>query len=225
MHGKSISSVLICIILLAPFSAFSQISQKYKDLSERLGYSGYETRKDLSPEEALALRNYKIGVGYNCIQSFLFESPGDKYGCYFLDQHDKPYRVQSDDGVRAVIKKIDAALMRSKPIPGGIYLFRGQSHSDDMGSVFTRKGYTSTSVSIHEARKFYRGSLLVIRIPKTGFPGMLMGEWEEEVLLPRNTTFMVIDIKQVHNENRILVEPCLDRCVPTAPAKGWENYQ
>jgi hypothetical protein len=223
MLGKSTFSVLICLILLTPFSAFSEITQKYKDLSERLGYSGYETRKDLSPEEALALHNYKIGTGYNCIQSFLFESTRDKNGCFFLDQYDKPHRVQSD-AVKAVIEKIDATLMRSKPIPGGLYLFRGQRQSYDIGSVFTRKGYTSTSASIDEARKFYSGSLLVIRVPKKGFPGMLMGEWEEEVLLPRNTTFMVIDIKQVNNENRILVEPCLDRCVPTGPTKGWENY-
>ncbi|MNT41710.1 ADP-ribosyltransferase exoenzyme [compost metagenome] len=111
------------------------------------------------------------------------------------------------------IGQIDSAIKKSKPLPANLLLYRGQDFEEfRVGGTFQRKGYTSTSVSLDEARKFDKGALLVIKIPQKGFPGILMGQWEEEVLLPRNTTFKVLKVQTTGDENLVYVEPCIGSC-------------
>ncbi|MGZ3797929.1 MAG: ADP-ribosyltransferase, partial [Pseudobdellovibrionaceae bacterium] len=120
----------------------------------------------------------------------------------------------------------------SPSLPGGLFLFRGQSDIQLVkGEIFERKEFTSTSLNPHEAEKFNRGALLYIRIPPRGYPGILTGKWEEEVLLPAGTRFLIVDRKS-NSEGllRILVEPCMETCrqpdtVLKEIGSGWTSLE
>lgn len=208
-------SLLIGISLMMPMLTFAEVSQSYFDLAKKVGYLDYADRMDLTPAEITALYNYKLGDGYHCIQGLLFGQPdNNSQTCYFASSpQGGTRRYAQPQDVRVTIGQIDSAMKKSKPLPANLLLYRGQDSEEfRVGGTFQRKGYTSTSVNLDEARKFDKGALLVIKIPQKGFPGILMGEWEEEVLLPRNTTFKILKIQNTNNEHFVYVEPCIGSC-------------
>ncbi|MGZ6472990.1 MAG: ADP-ribosyltransferase [Bdellovibrio sp.] len=215
--------------LVFSFSLFARgkYITSYSDFSRITKNTNFQFRQDFTAKEKTALANYKSTAVYDCIQGFLFEQDMlNKNECYVMDGTQKFHRARLSE-IFEIVSGIDSAITKSQKLPEGLYLFRGQEDLDESanGSVFLRKGYTSTSFNPHEAKKFYRGVILVIRIPKSGFRGIVMGPWEEEVLLPRNTAFLIVDTKIVNGEKRVLVEPCINgNCGRSEPTVNWENF-
>ncbi len=195
------------------------IATSYEDLAGQLGYFDFESRTDLSENERTALTAYKSGARYDCIQLYLFNSGAvDGFSCSYMSG-DPAKRIP------AIIAGSDSALARSKKLPGGLFLFRGQGKiTEEPGAVLQRKAYTSTSLSPGEARKFYKGALLAIKIPAGGSQGLLMTKWEEEVLLPRDARFLILDKKRVNGEDRVLAEVCGKTCEFTPPNDNWWDF-
>jgi len=190
----------------------------YDRLAGQPGYSDIDSRKDLTSAERAAFNTYKSSAFYDCIQRFLFTSGADTSFCSLM-------RGNVKDNIDRIKMDMDAVFRRSKLLPGGLYLFRGQNDlTENIGAIIERKGFTSTSLAPEEARKFYRGTMLVIGIPTGGHPGVLVSRWEKEVLLPANSRFIILDKQQVNGETRILLEACRTSCSPGPVPANWEQF-
>ncbi len=205
---------LVLLIHLFAVDAIAVTVTSYKHFSTSIGYQDYTTRTDLTESQKLALDNYKSTAVYELIQGYLVDSEKYKDESVFVINSQHKIEKRNSTILGEFSDEIQNAIYNSPILPGGLYLFRGQSDIQlGIGESFKRKGFTSTSLNPNEANKFNRGSLLYIRIPPNGFPGILTGRWEEEVLLPFGTTFLIIDRKMNENGNsRILVEPCFKKC-------------
>lgn len=195
----------------------------YEALAKKMGYFDFNSVKSLTEAEKTALQKYKISTNFECIQQYLF-TPESVEWAYCDLMTDRNPRAGDVTDIVNMIQELDSAFPKQARLPEGLLLFRGQGQPEFNRTVFTRSGYTSTSVDPNEALAFYKGAMLVIRIPKGGFPGLLMGAWEKEVLLPRNTSFVVIDTRIVKGQLRYLIEPCEGRCMPGLPYQDWEKF-
>lgn len=138
--------------------------------------------------------------------------------------------LRKDGKPTSTIKEIDAAIAKA-PAPKDLVVFRGQSgaYADKLatlreGDAFVQKGYSSTSAGDESA---FGGSVeMRITVPK-GHPAAAIPSHhphEREVLLPRNSKFVVTKSEKVPNKWGTLVHVLHVTVVPNneapAPTKG-----
>jgi len=107
--------------------------------------------------------------------------------------------------IKKTTKNIESALNKSI-VPDDVIAYRGISSkeivdelNDNMGKVFTEKGFASTSLDRSIAEQFTgwmtgEGALVRIRVPK-GLKGMYIGDREKELLLQKNKKYRIISKK------------------------------
>lgn len=214
--------IQITIAFVGPFAVCADI-YSYQALAQKMGYLDFRSLDTLTEAQKTALQNYKTSTTFECIQQYLFTPESVEWAyCDFISSRN--HRDGDVTDITNVIAEIDSTFQKPQRLPEGLLLFRGQTQPEIKKAAFIRLGYTSTSVDPNEALPFYKGAMLVIRIPKKGFPGLLMGNWEKEVLLPRNTSFVIVDTKTVNGQLRYLVEPCDVQCTPGLPHRDWEKF-
>lgn len=197
-------------------------SLSYAELGQAMGYSDFKNLNGLSASQRNILQNYKTSSAYECLKQFL-TTPKDVEWAFCDLMTNRPHQNGDTTDIENAIAEIDLAFEKSPRLPEGLILYRGQK-PPEYEDFINMPAYTSTSVDPNEALIFYKGAMLVIRIPKGGFPGLLMGAWEQEILLPRNTMFKILDTKTVNGQLRILVEPCEGQCQPSHPYPNWEKF-
>jgi hypothetical protein len=191
----------------------------YKELSEIVGYhdvwNAYQSNR-LSYDQVMALSSY---VSYDDpiypeINDYLrTRRAGELY--YFSDIKE----------LKKTIEHIDAGIKKLDSLPSNLLSFRGVSFQFrnnkcyDKNEVFIDRAFGSTSVK-HSVAESFSGSLsdeikssgVLYLYSNDRHPGILINPLEDEVLLPRNLTFKVMDRVDQGKVCRLLVQICIKEC-------------
>lgn len=117
------------------------------------------------------------------------------------------------DEIKKIVESVDKVFEHSK-IPETVTVYRGVPkkiadkiiHSD---RIFEDEGFVSTSYLKEKAELFGGSHILEIEVPagskaidmKTALPHARWEDWEEELLLPRNSRFEIVKIDE---ENKVI---------------------
>lgn len=117
------------------------------------------------------------------------------------------------DEIKKIVESVDKVFKHSK-IPETVTVYRGVPkkiadkiiHSD---RIFEDEGFVSTSYLKEKAELFGGSHILEIEVPagskaidmKTALPHARWEDWEEELLLPRNSRFEIVKIDE---ENKVI---------------------
>src|SRR5690606_16571358 len=109
----------------------------YNQFSTSIGYQGYSTRIDLTENQKIALDNYKSTAVYDLIQGYLNDSEKYLNQSVFVINSQHKIEKRNSTILGEFAKEIQSAIHMSPILPGGLYLFRGQSDVQlSIGEIF-----------------------------------------------------------------------------------------
>ena len=198
-------------------------------------------RGDLAPEEIRAVGAY-FNHDYAPINQFL--RTGDVENNPRWQSVYGKSKAQKIEDVKSYIPLIDRVIEKSRPVPGGVILFRTESHPLSRavaveGQVISNAGYTSTSIDAGMARKMARKIveemepdeqkaivIQAIKVPPGGLPAVYAPRLieafsmpgalsqEREVLLRRGLSFKVVKVEKLEYGAKELKDKGLPGAVP-----------
>ena len=219
------------IILLATLSFYLSIINanaivinngpifSYQELSKMVGYNDVweaHQAQRLSYGEAMALTSYVSydDAIYPEINEYLrFGKAEDLY--YF----------QSKDELLKTIEDMDSGIKKIAILPQNLMSFRGVSFKFrnnkcyQKNETFSDPAFVSTSVDLSVANSFsgalsdeIKSSGVLYLYSNDNHPGILINPLEDEVLLPRNLKFKVMDRVDQGKVCRLLIQICVKEC-------------
>ena len=191
----------------------------YKELSQIVGYEdvwkAYESQR-ISYDEVMALSSY---VSYDDpiypeINEYLRTGKADLL-----------YYFTNVDELKISISQMDSGIKKLAILPANLLSFRGVNfkfRNDKCykkGEIFNDPGFGSTSVNHSVAESFsgaiadnIKSSGVLYLYSNDRHPGILINSLEEEVLLPRNLKFKIMDRVDQGKVCRLLVQICVTEC-------------
>ncbi len=147
----------------------------------------------------------------------------------YLRYYPAPYEWTGTgpEAAKKIVKDLDQVIKKAPKIPADIMLFRGMTlgwrsnKSFEVSEEFTDKAYTSTSTTYKVAEYFATGvtsskqskkALMAIYFNGKKVSGLLINQREDEVIIPRNQTFKIMDLKTKNNYELYLVQACSKTC-------------
>lgn len=174
----------------------------FEELTNNFGYSRYEENSKLSEEQVLALGAY-IDNTYKVINRKLRENSD----------------IIEPKWINNVILNIDSAIEESQRIPKDAILFRGITLGFRNGAPYQKLeeifdlAYMSTSLNSNIAINFAdelseKGSQVLMIYSDRNFYGLPLTKFEEEILLPRGTRLLVMEVSKKDGISYALAQIC-----------------
>lgn len=195
---------------------YTQVNEYLRDGEEALR-KRFEKRFDKEVNESMSKRQNKDEPYF--LPEFLkkFLQVGETMEAVSLKELDARARQSSIDKdiaeIVKIIKGVDKVFENSR-IPESTTVYRGVSEDIaqrvvDSGEAFKDKGFISTSYYKNRAKLFGGSHILEIEVPKeskaidmkTALPHAGWKDWEDELLIPRDSKFEVISYDQ---QNKIV---------------------
>lgn len=191
----------------------------YEELSKIVGYNDVwdaHQSKRVTEDEALALSSY---VSYDDpiypeINEYL------RFG-----RADELYYFQNKQELLRTIKSMDKGIKKLAILPENLMSFRGVNfkfRNDkcyQKNDTFSDPAFVSTSVDLSVANSFAGTLSDEIKSPGVYYlysndkhPGILINPLEDEILLPRNLKFKVMERIDQGKVCRLLVQICVKEC-------------
>lgn len=211
-----LKSLVFTTFMVLTVSAFGKVYD-FKELYAKLGYSAEnDFFGPLKLRQSIETYIDKSDTFYSEINSY-------------LRFHPAPYSWNGTSPAMAkkISIDIDKVLLKTPILPRDLMVFRGinlgwrGNKSYDIGEEFTEKAYSSTSTSFNVAEFFAKGNendttskraLLAIYFNGSKIHGLMIDKKEDEVLLPRNLKFRIMDFKINGKYDFYLVQACLKKC-------------
>lgn len=204
----------MAILVLTNSTSWGQVVS-FKKLSSQMGYViSEEEAGPLTEEEHYSLRSYisTEDAVYREINNFLRFYPA-KYEWY----------GNSPEDTKVLVSNIDNAIQKVPLLPKDLVLFRGltlgwrRNKPFALQEEYLDKAYTSTSTSIIVANKFTgkvpKRSALFTMYFNEASRGILISEFEDEVILPRGLKFKIMKKKLRNGFPQYLVQICAVVCL------------
>lgn len=190
--------LMLFLGLLFSVSAFAQVWD-HAELSNHLGYSPQVLKnKFLKASERIAIDKYAAykTAYYEDINPYL---RGQGVG----------YEYARDEAeIKFYVSEIDRGISKVPALPKDLVLFRGEglkyrgNRPHQVGEVMLQKAYVSTSSSMEEAKQFIssNGTLFILYSTQKRFSGIVINDFESEVLLPREVTFKIMAVRPLKDK-------------------------
>jgi hypothetical protein len=216
------------LFLTLIFTVFTVHAREYshKELQDYVGYHSIYEHPNINRDQITFLSHYtnKIGPWHKEVNDYL------RTGYWFgweTERLDKS------------ISSIDKLMNESPKLPKGLLLFRGQmmdflGRHYSIGEEFNDMAYYSTTTSLSTARKYslydHFSFVMVIYFADEEGKGLVLNNFDDEVLLQRGLTYKVMDSAKGQSRRYGLVQICPKRgCEATITnkkvRKWWNNYK